>query len=226
MKLLLPHWSSFPDPAVTGVVSVESTSFREELAALPGRVHEERAAARHQRGGSPVSGGQLRRISGMDDSQLRRCCERGVDELPGGIGCAAGRVHEERAAAGHRRGGSPMSGGQLRRIFGVDGDRLRRNSTGSVPIWAGLRFLSEETIQEYGLGYPLNAKARICPACDGIGKEYCRACRGSGVAEGVKEVKATIPAGVETGDTIRVPKAGNAGRRGTQPGSLHIKLKA
>lgn len=97
-----------------------------------------------------------------------------------------------------------------------------------------------------GLGYPLNAKARICPACDGIGrvtippftatcstckgsgrviKEYCQACRGSGVVEGVKEVKATIPAGVDTGDTIRVPKAGNSGGRGTQPGSLHIKLK-
>ncbi|KAG5548397.1 hypothetical protein RHGRI_013925 [Rhododendron griersonianum] len=113
-----------------------------------GRVHEERAAAGHQRGGSPVCGSQLRRISGVDGGQLRRCCERGVDELPGGIGCAAGRVHEERAAARHRQGGSPVSGGQLRRISGMDGDRLRRNSTGSVPIWAGLRFLSEETIQE------------------------------------------------------------------------------
>ncbi|KAI8563360.1 hypothetical protein RHMOL_Rhmol03G0106100 [Rhododendron molle] len=35
LKLLFPHWSSFPDPAVTGVESVESTSFREELVALP-----------------------------------------------------------------------------------------------------------------------------------------------------------------------------------------------
>ncbi|KAI8559610.1 hypothetical protein RHMOL_Rhmol04G0186800 [Rhododendron molle] len=77
-----------------------------------------------------------------------RCCEHGVDELPGRIGCAAGRVHEERVAAGHRRGGSPVSVGQLRRISGVDGDQLRRNSAGSVPIWADLRFLSEETIQE------------------------------------------------------------------------------
>ncbi|KAF7139938.1 hypothetical protein RHSIM_Rhsim06G0116600 [Rhododendron simsii] len=85
MKLLLPHSSSFLDLAVTG--------------------------------------------------------EHGVDKLPRGIGCAAGRVHEERATAGHRRGGSLVSGSQLRRISGVDDDQLRRNSAGSVPIWAGLRFL-------------------------------------------------------------------------------------
>ncbi|XP_028072490.1 chaperone protein dnaJ 1, mitochondrial isoform X2 [Camellia sinensis] len=97
-----------------------------------------------------------------------------------------------------------------------------------------------------GLGHPLNTKAKICPTCEGFGrvtippfsatcgtckgsgrviKENCRACSGSGMVEGVKEVKVTIPAGVDSGDTIRVPKAGNAGRQGTQPGSLHIKLK-
>ncbi|GFS43981.1 DNAJ heat shock family protein [Actinidia rufa] len=97
-----------------------------------------------------------------------------------------------------------------------------------------------------GLGHPLNAKATICPACEGNGrvtippftamcgtckgsgriiKEYCKACRGLGVVEGVKDVKVTIPAGVDSGDTIRVPKAGNSRRRGAQPGSLHIKLK-
>uniref|UniRef100_A0A5B6Z222 Chaperone protein dnaJ 1, mitochondrial n=1 Tax=Davidia involucrata TaxID=16924 RepID=A0A5B6Z222_DAVIN len=98
----------------------------------------------------------------------------------------------------------------------------------------------------YGRGHPLNANTRICPTCEGIGrvtlppftstcstckglgrivKEYCMACKGSGVVEGVKEVKVTIPAGVDYGDTIRVPKAGNAGGRGIQPGSLYIKLK-
>ncbi|XAR62114.1 hypothetical protein NMG60_11016738 [Bertholletia excelsa] len=97
-----------------------------------------------------------------------------------------------------------------------------------------------------GLGHPLSAKAKICPACEGLGrvtvppftatcgtckgsgriiKEYCMECRGSGVVEGVKEVKVTIPAGMDSGDMIRVPKAGNAGRRGTQPGTLHIKLR-
>ncbi|KAJ4701405.1 putative Chaperone protein DNAj [Melia azedarach] len=98
----------------------------------------------------------------------------------------------------------------------------------------------------HGCGYPLDAKATICPTCRGIGrvtippftstcstckgsgriiKEYCMSCRGSGVVDGIKEVQVTIPAGVDSGDTIRVPEAGNAGGRGRQPGNLFIKLK-
>ncbi|XP_031282673.1 chaperone protein dnaJ 1, mitochondrial isoform X2 [Pistacia vera] len=98
----------------------------------------------------------------------------------------------------------------------------------------------------HGHGYPIDAKTRVCPRCRGIGrvtippftstcstckgtgqiiKEHCISCRGSGVVDGVKEVKLTIPAGVDSGDTIRVPGAGNAAGRGSQPGNLFIKLK-
>ncbi|XP_060217884.1 chaperone protein dnaJ 1, mitochondrial isoform X2 [Lycium barbarum] len=98
-----------------------------------------------------------------------------------------------------------------------------------------------------GTGYPLNSKPKVCPTCQGIGrvtippftatcstckgsgrviKERCRACKASGVVEAIKDVKVTIPAGVDSGDTIRVPKAGHAGRRGMQSGCLFIKLKA
>ncbi|XP_057974122.1 chaperone protein dnaJ 1, mitochondrial isoform X2 [Malania oleifera] len=98
----------------------------------------------------------------------------------------------------------------------------------------------------YGRGHPLDAKTNVCSACRGTGrvtippftstcslcrglgqiiKEYCVECRGSGVVEGVKEVEVTIPEGVETGASIFVPKAGNAGGRGVQPGDLNIKLE-
>ncbi|XP_011098846.1 chaperone protein dnaJ 1, mitochondrial isoform X3 [Sesamum indicum] len=97
-----------------------------------------------------------------------------------------------------------------------------------------------------GRGHRLDAATKICPTCQGIGrvtippfittcstckgfgriiKEYCVACKGSGVCEGVRDVKVTIPAGVDSGDTIRVPEAGNAGRWGRSPGNLFIKLK-
>lgn len=97
----------------------------------------------------------------------------------------------------------------------------------------------------HGHGYPVNAKSKSCPTCEGTGtvfippfmarcstckgsgqiiKEYCRSCGGSGVVEVVKEVKIPIPAGVDSGDIISVPRAGNVGRR-SQPGTLIIKLK-
>ncbi|KAK7275811.1 hypothetical protein RIF29_16935 [Crotalaria pallida] len=97
-----------------------------------------------------------------------------------------------------------------------------------------------------GLGYSVDAKAKVCPTCRGLGrvtippftstcitckgsgrviKDFCMSCRGSGVVEGIKEVKVTIPAGVDSGDTIHVPEAGNAAGRGGRPGSLYIKIK-
>ncbi|GMH31377.1 hypothetical protein Nepgr_033220 [Nepenthes gracilis] len=98
----------------------------------------------------------------------------------------------------------------------------------------------------HGRGHPLDAMTKVCPTCRGAGRvtippftstcsackgmgriinENCRTCKGLGVVEGVKEVNITIPAGVDSGDTIRVPKAGNSGGRGMQSGNLYIKIK-
>ncbi|CAN0877303.1 Chaperone protein dnaJ 1, mitochondrial [Linum grandiflorum] len=97
-----------------------------------------------------------------------------------------------------------------------------------------------------GTGYPADAKTILCPTCRGIGKVtippfitscstckgsgriikgHCRSCRGSGVVECIKEVTVAIPPGVDSGDTIRVPEAGNVGRQGSQPGNLFIHIK-
>ncbi|CAO2834438.1 unnamed protein product [Amaranthus hypochondriacus] len=98
----------------------------------------------------------------------------------------------------------------------------------------------------HGRGYPFDAKARICPTCGGIGRvtippfsstcstckgsgrvitEKCGSCKGFGVVEGVKKVIVTIPAGVDSGDTITVHKAGNSAGVGANPGNLYIRLK-
>ncbi|XP_057442492.1 chaperone protein dnaJ 1, mitochondrial isoform X2 [Lotus japonicus] len=97
-----------------------------------------------------------------------------------------------------------------------------------------------------GQGYPLNATPKVCPTCRGLGrvtippftstcitckgsgriiKDLCKWCGGSGAVEGMKEVKVTIPAGVDSGDTIHVPEGGNAAGSGGRPGSLYIKIK-
>lgn len=97
-----------------------------------------------------------------------------------------------------------------------------------------------------GRGYLANAKRYVCPSCKGAGrvtmypftsictscrgfgkiiKDYCLTCKGSGVVDGMKYVNVTIPAGVDSGDTIHVPEAGNSGGHGALPGSLYIKLR-
>ncbi|KAK1263779.1 hypothetical protein QJS04_geneDACA011939 [Acorus gramineus] len=73
-----------------------------------------------------------------------------------------------------------------------------------------------------GRGHPIDAKPKVCPVCKGIGREFCTSCKGSGVIKGVKKVRVTLPAGVDSGDKIRIPKAGNSGGRGLQPGNLII----
>ncbi|CAL9182331.1 unnamed protein product [Musa hybrid cultivar] len=98
----------------------------------------------------------------------------------------------------------------------------------------------------HGRGHPVNAKPSRCPTCNGVGtvtvfpftstcsscrglgkiiKDHCSACRGLGVVDGVKNVNVTIPAGVDSGDTISVPNAGNQGGNGVHPGNLYIKLQ-
>ncbi|XP_010227852.1 chaperone protein dnaJ 1, mitochondrial isoform X2 [Brachypodium distachyon] len=97
-----------------------------------------------------------------------------------------------------------------------------------------------------GRGYLPNARKYVCPSCKGEGrvsmypftsictscrgfgkviKDYCLTCKGSGVLDGMKYVNVTIPAGVDSGDTIHVPEAGNSGGHGALPGSLYIKLR-
>lgn len=66
-----------------------------------------------------------------------------------------------------------------------------------------------------------------CPACHGRGmmpKELCRSCRGSGETDLHRKVKVTIPAGIDHGQTLRVPGQGQAGRRGGPPGHLYVTV--
>ncbi len=63
-----------------------------------------------------------------------------------------------------------------------------------------------------------------CPDCEGTGRrrQPCSLCKGKGVTPKKDVVKVRIPAGVDTGSRIRVPKKGHGGRLGAQPGDLYI----
>ncbi len=66
--------------------------------------------------------------------------------------------------------------------------------------------------------------AQTCPDCGGTGRrrEPCPVCNGKGVTPKTEQVKVKIPAGVDTGSRVRIPKKGQGGRLGAEAGDLFI----
>lgn len=69
---------------------------------------------------------------------------------------------------------------------------------------------------------------QTCPNCRGSGQqieEYCGTCSGQGLINKTKQIKVTIPPGVEDGNKLRVRGEGDAGPKGGPAGDLYIFLK-
>jgi molecular chaperone DnaJ len=68
---------------------------------------------------------------------------------------------------------------------------------------------------------------QTCPACKGQGtviETPCESCRGEGRVRETKTLAVKIPAGVDTGDRIRLGGEGEAGRNGGPPGDLYVEV--
>lgn len=66
-----------------------------------------------------------------------------------------------------------------------------------------------------------------CPHCRGRGTQVtdpCRGCRGAGKLRREKTLEVKIPAGVDTGDRIRLAGEGEPGDRGAVPGDLYVQI--
>jgi molecular chaperone DnaJ len=66
-----------------------------------------------------------------------------------------------------------------------------------------------------------------CPQCQGTGEiidEYCGTCSGRGRVQKNKQLKITIPAGVDNGSRLRIRKEGDAGPKAGPPGDLYVFL--
>ncbi len=66
-----------------------------------------------------------------------------------------------------------------------------------------------------------------CPDCHGSGKTYekkCPDCHGNGQIRKHKTITINIPAGIDTGDRLRVAKKGNPGSNGGEPGDLYLEF--
>ncbi|TRX57287.1 molecular chaperone DnaJ [Thalassomonas sp. M1454] len=73
----------------------------------------------------------------------------------------------------------------------------------------------------------LFAVQQTCPTCSGRGKvikDPCTKCRGQGRVEKTKTLSAKIPAGVDTGDRIRLSGEGEAGEMGAPAGDLYVQV--
>ena len=67
--------------------------------------------------------------------------------------------------------------------------------------------------------------ARPCPACRGAGKviaKPCQACRGAGRVARERKIAAKIPAGIATGQRLRLYGEGEHGAAGGPPGDLYV----
>jgi molecular chaperone DnaJ len=67
--------------------------------------------------------------------------------------------------------------------------------------------------------------ATTCPTCRGRGqvvRDKCEECHGSGVERMVETITVNVPAGIDDGQTLRVPGKGQAGPSGGPPGHLYV----
>ena len=70
--------------------------------------------------------------------------------------------------------------------------------------------------------------SQTCPTCHGKGTTIsnpCRKCHGDGRSQGTRTLSVKVPAGVDTGDKIRLAGEGEAGPLGGPTGDLYVQIK-
>jgi molecular chaperone DnaJ len=69
---------------------------------------------------------------------------------------------------------------------------------------------------------------QTCPRCNGSGTiigDPCETCHGQGRVKEQKTLSVKVPAGVDSGDRIRLANEGEAGENGGPPGDLYVQIQ-
>jgi len=67
----------------------------------------------------------------------------------------------------------------------------------------------------------------VCPGCQGRGqvvRHPCKSCDGRGTERVTDTLTVTVPAGIESGQVLRLSGRGNEGREGSAPGDLYVEV--
>jgi len=70
-------------------------------------------------------------------------------------------------------------------------------------------------------------KWAACPECGGEGQKPetpCNVCKGEGRVVGEEKITFTIPAGIDSNQTIKIPEKGGTGKKGGEAGDLLIRI--
>jgi molecular chaperone DnaJ len=163
----------------------------------------------------------------------------GFEDILGGLGDIFG--FGDLFGGGRRRGG-PQRGGDLRYDLEITFDEAARGTETTIQIprqencetcgGSGAAPGSSPTVcsQCRGMGQVRFQQgfftvARTCPQCRGTGKMInrpCQTCRGAGRVNKERKISVKIPAGIATGQQLRLQNEGEAGSAGGPPGHLFV----
>jgi molecular chaperone DnaJ len=68
---------------------------------------------------------------------------------------------------------------------------------------------------------------QTCETCSGVGLSFerpCKKCSGTGAVNKTKKIAVKIPAGIDSGEKIRLSGEGEAGLRGGESGDLYVEI--
>lgn len=190
----------------------------------------------------------------LSDEERRAAYDRfghaGVDPSARGAGFASGSFSDIFSDVfgdifgGARSGGSSYRGSDLRYTLELDLGQAVSGDTIEIRVPAlaacedcggsGARAGTEPTrctdcggAGQIRVAQGFFSLQQTCPRCRGQGKiilDPCRSCGGQGRVERSRTLAVKVPAGVDTGDRIRLKGEGEAGLSGGPPGDLYVQM--
>jgi len=167
----------------------------------------------------------------------------GFEDILGGLGDIFG-FGDVLGAAGARRRGGPARGADLRYDLEISFEESAKGSETAIQI------PRQETCEAcHGSGSAPGSKPTTCPQCQGRGQlryqqgfftvartcghcrgtgqlitKPCQTCRGAGRVQKEKKLTVRIPAGIATGQRMRLSGEGESGSGGGPPGDLYVVI--